>query len=111
MIDKTLLSEILDTELLDQRDVFEPDVLGNIYFLPINGTENGGIISIYKIKDLCKEKARDKGYYIYSGPKNEKLWAAWCSPSGSGFDSIFSVTDSEEYAVINIFKRIIQGDR
>ena len=109
MIDKTLLSEILDTELLDQRDTFEPDVLNTIHFVYINGTK--GFLSLSEIKDLCKVKARDTGYYIYSGPKNEKLWTAWCSPSGSGFDNIFSVTDSEEYAVINIFKRIIQGDK
>jgi hypothetical protein len=106
MIDKTLLSEILDTELLDQRDTFEPDDNSNIYYLPKDG--NGGVISIYKLKDLCKEKARDRGYYIYSGPKGKKLWTAWYSEGGSGFDNIYSVAGSEEYAVISIFKDIVE---
>ena len=107
MVDKTLLSEILDTELLDQRDTFEPDDSGNIYYLPKNG--NGGVISIYKLKDLCKEKARDRGYYIYSGPKDDLIWQAWYSSDGGNWTNIYSFQYSEEEAIINIFKRIIDN--
>jgi len=52
MIDKATLSSILDIELLDQRDTFEPSY-GYIYYLPKDG--EGSKINVYELMHLAKE--------------------------------------------------------
>jgi hypothetical protein len=66
-------------------------------------------INIYELMHLAKEKAKEYGYYIYSGPKNDNIWQAWYSPSGSSFENVYSYKYSEEESVIDIFKHIINN--